>query len=323
MPGARRARRRPARPRSHRRRDARRAARGPGGVASGSATDSSGIRAGRPRTARRAACAPSSRGRGAGEREQLERGILRQDAALELVQRRVTARCRTPPTSASRVLPVDLERLGLAPRPVEREHQLAAETLAQRVVPDERLELAEHGDVPAELRAPRRSAARARRAAAPRAARSPSARTTRRRDRRAERRARARALGRAASAALCASPASSAWAASCVARSKRSRSSRSRLDVQDVAGRARLDRLGAEGLAQLRDLPLHLRHGGHRRRAGVEVVGEPLDRDDAVRAQEQDRERRPLLRPAEADRAIRRRAPRGVRGAGTRARARR
>ena len=53
-------------------------------------------------------------------------------------------------TSVSRVLPVDVERLGLAARPVEGEHQLAAETLAQRMVPDERLELRQHGGVAAE-----------------------------------------------------------------------------------------------------------------------------------------------------------------------------
>ena len=53
-------------------------------------------------------------------------------------------------TSVSRVLPVDVERLGLAPRSVEREHQLPAETLAQRMVPHESFELSQHGSVAAE-----------------------------------------------------------------------------------------------------------------------------------------------------------------------------
>src|SRR5580765_6257047 len=39
-----------------------------------------------------------------------------------------------------------------------------------------------------------------------------------------------------------------------------------RFDAEDVAGRARLDRLRAEKLPQLGDLTLYLRHGGDRRR---------------------------------------------------------
>ena len=38
---------------------------------------------------------------------------------------------------------VHLERLGLASRPVEREHQLSPKALAQRMLFDERLELAD------------------------------------------------------------------------------------------------------------------------------------------------------------------------------------
>ena len=76
------------------------------------------------------------------------------------------------------------------------------------------------------------------------------------------------------------------------------------LDVKDVARRPRLDRLRAEGLPQLRDLALNLRHRGDRRRARVEVVGEPLHGDDPVRAQQQDRKRGALLRPTEPDRTI-------------------
>ena len=38
-------------------------------------------------------------------------------------------------------LAVYLERLGLAPRPIEREHQLAAQPLTQRVLCDRALEL--------------------------------------------------------------------------------------------------------------------------------------------------------------------------------------
>ena len=87
-------------------------------------------------------------------------------------------------------------------------------------------------------------------------------------------------------------------------RSNRARSSALSSDAEQVAGRSRLERLGrAERAAELGDLPLHLRHRGDRRPPGVEVVGEPVDRHDAVRVQEQDRERRALPRPAEPDRA--------------------
>jgi hypothetical protein len=69
---------------------------------------------------------------------------------------------------------------------------------------------------------------------------------------------------------------------------------------QHVAGRPRLDRRRrAERPPQLRHLPLHLRHRCHRRPSRVELVGEPLDRHDAIGVQQQDRERRPLPRPAE------------------------
>ena len=53
-------------------------------------------------------------------------------------------------TSAVAAGPVDLERVGLAARAVEREHQLAAQPLAQRVLVDERFELADELRVAAE-----------------------------------------------------------------------------------------------------------------------------------------------------------------------------
>ena len=71
------------------------------------------------------------------------------------------------------------------------------------------------------------------------------------------------------------------------------------IDAKDIARRARLDRVPAEEPAQLGDLPLHLGDCRHRRRARVERVGKPLDRYDAVRVQEEDRQGRALFRPAE------------------------
>ena len=74
-------------------------------------------------------------------------------------------------------------------------------------------------------------------------------------------------------------------------------------EAEHVAGGLGVEpRLLAERLAELRDLAVDLgrrRDGGT---AGVELIGEPVDRDDAVCVEQQDRERRTLLRPAERDR---------------------
>src|SRR5215208_6108006 len=70
--------------------------------------------------------------------------------------------------------------------------------------------------------------------------------------------------------------------------------------ADEVARRTRLDG-GAEELAQIRDLALDLRDGGRRRLAAVEVVGQAVDRDDPVGAQEEDRQYRTLTRSAKAD----------------------
>jgi hypothetical protein len=43
---------------------------------------------------------------------------------------------------------VDVQRVGLAARAVEREHELAAQALAQRIPGDERLELADEVCIP-------------------------------------------------------------------------------------------------------------------------------------------------------------------------------
>jgi hypothetical protein len=76
-------------------------------------------------------------------------------------------------------------------------------------------------------------------------------------------------------------------------------------EVNDVSRRACLDRRRrVERLAELRDLPLHLRDRRDGRRAPVEIVREPVDRDDAVRIEKQDRECRALLRAPESNRAV-------------------
>ena len=73
-------------------------------------------------------------------------------------------------------------------------------------------------------------------------------------------------------------------------------------EANGVAGRARLDPRGrAEYLPQVGDLPLHLLQGRHWSSSRIQIVGEPIDRDDAVGAQEQDCEGRTLLGAPELD----------------------
>ena len=78
-----------------------------------------------------------------------EHGILLQDAALEPLQ----ALARLQPDllgERQSTLLVDMQRLGLAVGAIEREHELAAEPLAQLVPGHERLELADELTVAAE-----------------------------------------------------------------------------------------------------------------------------------------------------------------------------
>ena len=76
-----------------------------------------------------------------------------------------------------------------------------------------------------------------------------------------------------------------------------------RRNVNQVSGRARLDpRLLPEYLAQLGDLAVHLRRCRNGCAPSIELVGERIDRDHPVRIEQQDRERRALLRPAKLNR---------------------
>ena len=235
---------------------------------------------------------------------ELERGVLREDRALERAQRRRRVDPEALDTSCPRVIAVDLERVGLAARAVEREHLLAAQPLAQRVLRDEPLELAHERGVPPEHEVgvdpllERREAKlfepldgrTGERLVREVGERRPAPELERLAEQRGGGRgvvARARALGLRRQAL------EAGEVEVLVA------------DAEDVAGRPRLDRVGrAERAPELRHLALHLRDGRHGRPSGVEVVGELLDGHDAVRVQEQDRERRALPRPAEPDRAV-------------------
>ncbi len=78
--------------------------------------------------------------RGGGRRR--ERGVLREDRALELAQ----VLARLDPELADQGgagVAIGLQRIGLTARPVQRDHQLAAEALAVRVLGDQRVEPAD------------------------------------------------------------------------------------------------------------------------------------------------------------------------------------
>jgi hypothetical protein len=68
----------------------------------------------------------------------------------------------------------------------------------------------------------------------------------------------------------------------------------SRVDPKHVAGAARLHP-AAEELPELADVPVQRRLRGWRRRSAPELVDEPVDRDDLVAVDEQEREQRALL----------------------------
>src|SRR6266496_1756047 len=70
----------------------------------------------------------------------IEHGLLTQDCLLDRLQARPRLEADLLDEIASR-LPVDLQSLGLAPRAVEGDHQLAAQPLAERMLDDESLEL--------------------------------------------------------------------------------------------------------------------------------------------------------------------------------------
>jgi hypothetical protein len=72
---------------------------------------------------------------------EIQRGILCQDRSLELLKR--PPRLEPEPLDQfAASIPIGLQRAGLAPAAVQREHQLAAQPLAQRMLANERLKLA-------------------------------------------------------------------------------------------------------------------------------------------------------------------------------------
>ena len=98
--------------------------------------------------ARRAARAAARSALDAGRRPQGL--VLPQDRALELLQLRSRLEAELVHEQAPRLVE-DLQRLRLAPRPVEREHQLGPRPLSVRVPGDQDFEVGHDVGVPADL----------------------------------------------------------------------------------------------------------------------------------------------------------------------------
>ena len=76
------------------------------------------------------------------------------------------------------------------------------------------------------------------------------------------------------------------------------------LDREHVAGRACLERLGADHFPELRDGILEGASGRVRRMLSPQLVDKPVGRHDAARVQKQNREEHPLALAAECDGAV-------------------
>ena len=175
-----------------------------------------------------------------------------------------------------RACPVRLERLGLPARPVEREHQQSARALAQRVLRHERLRFAPTASAwrpHASSASRRRSRASSAQLVEPR--RHLLEDTAPRPGRRAPGRARARAPRPSSSAASASRPVLEGDAAVVRQPLELLQVERVGLDAEDVPGAAGLDRILAERLAEVRDVPLDEIRGRRRWLVGPQLVDEP------------------------------------------------
>ena len=226
-----------------------------------------------------------------GTGHEVERGILSQDCLLELTQGTAGVDPELLDQHPARLL-VDLERLRLTARPIERQHQLAAQALPERVLGNERLELADELGVAAErevrfdppLERPEEQLLEAcdlplgelqrelaQRRPAPEGERLPQP---------------ARSVGRLAMSCFLA---------------KRLEPVKIELplaDLDHVAGGASDEDVAAQSLAKLRDVDLKRLHRRLRRLFGPQRVDQPVPGDDTVRVQKQNGEQGALLRPA-------------------------
>ena len=241
-----------------------------------------------------------------------ESGVLLQDPGLELLERgRGLEAERLDQGRASRA--ELLERLGLAAGAVERDHQLAAQALVQRVFRDELLELWDESGAAPELELRFQALLRDRQAQVAQAL-----------DDRPRERLEHEICERLATPYGERVPVEPHGLLGVTGCERRTRCLGApfevleiecvRCDHDAVAGWSRLDHrarrtrsaIRLQQCSQLRDLPVHLRDGADRRRLAVQLVGEAVDRHDPIRVEQQDRQHRTLPRATKADRPGRR-----------------
>jgi len=235
-------------------------------------------------------------------RLEVERGILAEDALLlapqggagldsELVDQRAPQRA------------VDGERIGLAPAAVERQRQLRVQTLAERVLGDEGLELGDQARVPAqsELRVDSLLGRRQAQLAEPRRLRRPErAEVDPVEGRPAPERQR---LRQAVDPGLELSGSQQLPSAG-RAPLEGGEVQIVRIDTQLVARRLRQQHVGSEQLAQPGDVHLERVPGRVGRRLSPEAVDQPIRRDGLVRPEQKQRQETPLLLAADRERAF-------------------
>ena len=224
----------------------------------------------------------------------VERRVLLEDRALELPQRLAGLDAELLDERPARAL-VDGERVGLAAGAVERQHQLAADALAQWLLGDEALELADELDVAPErelrvgavferrqpqlLQPQRLELRQIRGRSAPEVERPPE--RLGRPGRVSDRQRRAAGLRQAL---------------------ELEDVDRSGVDREAVAGRRGLEQVRRQELAELRDVDLERVARRVRRVLTPERVDQVVSGDDPVRLQQERREQRPALLAAELDR---------------------
>jgi hypothetical protein len=232
-------------------------------------------------------------GRGA-----VESRVLAEDRLFEVAQLAAGFEAELADQGAAGVL-VGGQRVGLAPGPVEREHELAAQALAQGVLGDQRLELSDHlcaakrevGLDPIRQRlqaqliqasdlgpGERRKGKVGQRRPTPQPERLPEMRG----------RGRGRARGQRRPARVEVAP-------------NAVEIQSAGLDLQQIAGRPGDEHVASEHLAQRRHIHLHKLGRRRRRSLAPELVDDPVAGHDLVRVEQQQREQCPLLRRPELD----------------------
>ena len=228
--------------------------------------------------------APVRRPRDGGFPGRAERRVLTKDRVLQRTELFARLEAELLRQHVARG-PVRRQRLRLAPRAVERPHQLRAEPLAQRVLLDERLELADEIGVPAHFQLGVDAVLECREPGLL----QPAGLVARERLEGEIVQRGAAPQGQCRAELL---PALARFRATCLGRQPLEAREVEALgiDPQDVAGRLGHDRLRADRLPQPRDVVLQRRSGRLRRLRSPHLVDQPVGGDELVGVQQQERQ---------------------------------